>query len=80
MLRLTLCIWNAQTALEKSPAATRYKKQVEMIKKVWIGAKLPPLYPISYSLLDPKTCMDLPVDEVSNQATTPEASDHWQGK
>lgn len=75
-----MCIWKAQTALEKSPAATKYKKQVEMIKKVWIGAKLPPLYPINYSLLDPKINMDLPVDEVSDQATTPDASDHRQGK
>lgn len=46
--KLTLCISKSQTALEKRPAATRYKKQVEIIKKVWIGAKLPPLYPISY--------------------------------
>ena len=34
ILRLTLCIWKSHTALEKRPAATRYKKQVEMIKKV----------------------------------------------
>lgn len=25
-------------------------------------------------------CLDSPVDEVSDQAATPKASDHWQGK
>lgn len=34
---------NFHTAFENRPAATRYKKHVEMIKKVWIGAMLPPL-------------------------------------
>jgi len=32
-----------QTALDSRPAAMRYKKQVEMIKKIWREALLPPL-------------------------------------
>ncbi len=30
--------------------------------------------------MDPRLCLDLPVDEVSDQAATSEASDHWQRK
>lgn len=41
---------------------------------------MPPLDPISYFLLNVTLCADLPIDEVSDQATRPDASDHWQGK
>lgn len=39
----TLCISNIQTALEKRLAATRYKKHVERIEKIWREALFPPL-------------------------------------
>lgn len=39
----TLSISNSPTLLEKRPAATRYKKHVEMIKKSWMDVALPPL-------------------------------------
>lgn len=32
-----------QMALEKRPAATRYRKQVEPIRKIWSDAVFPPL-------------------------------------
>lgn len=39
----TSFISNNHTLLEKRPAATRYKKHVETIKKSWIDVALPPL-------------------------------------
>ena len=39
----TLLASNSQTAFENRPAATRYRKQVEAMRKIWIEAMFPPL-------------------------------------
>jgi len=44
---LTLLASNSHTALENKPAATRYKKHVEMMRKIWIEAIFPPLLILS---------------------------------
>ncbi len=71
---------NFQTALENRPAATRYRKHVETIKKTWIGAKLPPLYPVSRNSSATERCFNLPIDEISNQTACCKAADHCEWK
>ena len=47
-----------------------------MIRKVWIGAKLPPLLFVSLQASCQNTFFGLPVDEVAYQAATAKSRGH----
>ena len=76
----TLLLSKFQTALEKRPAATRYKKQVEMIKNIWMEAILPNLNPSVCLKVQSIEHCNLLVDEKSNETTTEESHDHRKRK
>lgn len=61
----TSFISNNHTLLEKRPAATRYRKQVETIKKSWMDVALPPLSSNQYLYVCIQERSSLLINEVT---------------